>query len=1252
MRMRILLSLFVTVCTVSGLWAADNSSYYAAWDAFSTNNRTEARRLFQEAAKAEATKADACLSLSLLDWTEGKLESAFSHLQKFYHSSRDAGDAYLYGLYSMPFSFAGADVLTKEKLSFLESIVNKPMNGTLRAMIHESLGTHYQALRRFDKSKEHFAAVGALLDWQILGAFDNVSGSGFDKSWGAVEKSGMSDQFVNEQGAVIHWYAPGRNKPDGWFDFEYYFPTEEIIAYAQTYLDAPNAQEVYLRIGTSGSLKVWLNDALVAAVPEERNCDMDIYSYKVKLNAGSNRILLQLGQSEISRLNFMLRVTDAAGEPIPAFTAKADYSSYQKADSNKPQYQLPFFAESYLQQRMDTDADNPLHGLVLAQTYLRNDKAEEAIGLLRDMEKQYPKFSLLHYLLGEAYSRARNQTFSTRAIEAMKQVDPDAYFSIDVKCDEAISSNKLNDVKGYNEQVKGLYGENQLTRQLDSWIASTQNDKEKNMVLARENYKKYPHVYGYMNSLYRIEKEVLKNNKAATALVESYCAKYFHPAALDLLANIYLKEGKAKQGMQLLRDRIEKMPYATGYLRAYAQMLYEMQQYKEALEATDRMLALTPASASVYSLRGDIYKAMKKEKQAIESYKKSVYYDPAQFDVRTQINQLEGRKEAYELLPRYSLDSLLAISPVQADFPDDNSVIVLYHTKLIFYPEGSTEYHVELAVKILNKTGVEIWKEYNIPYYNRQRLFLDKAEIIKENGQKVKAENRGGHVVFTNLEEGNTFYLEYRVRDYSQDKLSRHFFDQQIFNFAMPGMVMAYSIFAPADRPFNHVVSNGEVPMQETTYGDMKLYHWALLNQPAIRMEPYMGSLLDVSPTLSFSSISEWQVIGNWYRDLTANKFKDDYLLTETVDEILKDHQHAGELEKARLFYEYIIKNITYNNVSFMQNNFIPQKASRTLSIRLGDCKDVSTLFVAMCRKVGIEANLVLLLSRDNGANLLPLPANGFNHCIAQLKVDGKTYFLELTDNKLPFGAALEVDLHSPILPIPYGRDEEPQTDIQAMDMTFRPLNSTKRTSTLRFSGNDLLTETASVRRASSASGFRHAYSGLGSEDRLKQMTQAVSAGYTNPVKVTHLEFDDLNIPADTLVYTYHLETKNVVQDVAGMKLFKIRWADSIRDMEELSLEERKYGFVLWMYLVEDETEEIFTVHLPEGKTLLETPKDIHLECANATYSLTFECKPGLVKAHRKLARKTDYVSLEEYAAFRAFIMAVGEGDNKQYLIK
>ena len=110
-------------------------------------------------------------------------------------------------------------------------------------------------------------------------------------------------------------------------------------------------------------------------------------------------------------------------------------------------------------------------------------------------------------------------------------------------------------------------------------------------------------------------------------------------------------------------------------------------------------------------------------------------------------------------------------------------------------------------------------------------------------------------------------------------------------------------------------------------------------------------------------------------------------------------------MQKAKLIYNYIEENFNYSDVSFLHSALTPQRASRTLNSRLGDCKDLATLFVSMSREAGLDANLVLVDTRDEGDNNLDLPTIGFNHCIAQLHTGNKNYFVELTDNSLPFGA-------------------------------------------------------------------------------------------------------------------------------------------------------------------------------------------------------------------------------------------------------
>lgn len=1253
-RKNILLVLFCQLAFLNHSFASNNDAYSKGWDAFTNNNRTEARKSFTIALQNPESKTDALLSLSLLDWSEWKLDSAFVNFERFYDSSPNPYP-YLYALFSMPFLYESDGILPPKKLDFFEKIVADPkINGTLKAMIYHQLGMHYQSSKNDQKAKELFAMMGAINNWQVLGSFDNASGSGFAKDWGAITKKSVKDVFKNKVDADVRWYTPTANKPDNWFYFDYYFVLNDAIMYAQSFVNSPSTQEVYLRIGTSGSLKIWVNDALVSSIPEERNCDLDIYGYKVKLNKGINRILVQIGQSEITNANFLLRLTDVDGNPISGLTSSTTNSDYTPSSDKTSSSLLPFFAEESLEAKVKEHPENILNYLALAETYLRNDKAYEATKILKSAEQLAPKSSLVEYRLAEAYLRARNQTDYDKEMENIKKNDSESFIALQESYNEAMRSEKYSEAETICQKAKGLYGGNATTEEWDLNIASHQKRINDVISMAKALYAKYPESQYYMNINYSIETNISKNSKAATSIVENYCDKYFNYKALETLSNIYFDQGNADKGLDVLRQRIEKMPYATGFLDNLAGVLYRMQKYKEALAVTDQMIALAPYMPGVYNTRGYICKNMNEVEKAKENFKKSIYYGPTSYDSRTQLRLLENKKEVADLFPKNDLDALIAKAPSSKEYPEDHSILLLNDNQLVVYPEGAKEYRYELAVKILNQTGIENWKEYNIGYNdNNQKLIIDKAEIIKTSGNKAKAEtNNDNRVVFTNLEIGDVLHLDYRIQDFSTGELAKHFFDQFLFQYTVPSIVNKYSILVPKDKPFKYVVTNGNIQPSITDVEGMKLYRWESDNLPAVKQEPRISPLVDIVPTLSFSSIPNWKYVSNWYRDLTTSKFNSDYVLKETVTNILKGKENITLIEKAKLFYNYILENITYSNVSFMHGNFVPQKASRTITTRLGDCKDVSTLFVALCREAGISANLVLIATRDNGQKQLQLPSVNFNHCIAQLNIDGKTYYLELTDNKLPFAAALTVDLKSNILPIPL--DNEPFGDkLLTMDMPFRQLNTIQRLSKITFNNNDMLIVRHSTRFAAFASYLRQAYEDLGNEERLKRISQAVASDYSVPVKVSNLTFKNLDNLADSADCDFDVEVKNALQDVAGMKILRLPWTDRISSLEEVTAETRQYPMEFWAYQPEDINVEQINIILPPGKQFVELPQDVRLTCANAAYQLTYNNKtPGIVTIRRTLQRKTEQVSTQEYAAFRDFINKVSENDNKQYAIK
>lgn len=1228
------------------------SLYEKGWDSFLNNKREEARNYFQKASKDEKFKSDAYLSLALLDNSEDRVDEAFNNWIKFYDGSEKA-NVFLYTTSHMQFAYSTRNALKKNKLDFLKQLENNPsINGYLRSIVSTNLGYHYSSVNELEKAKEYFKSTGALYDWQILGKFNNTSGGGFNKDWGAVAKAKTSDKFINHVGANVSWFYPGENKMDGWFHYDYHMQSANSIVYAQSFVNSSEEQEIILSIGVSGSLKAWLNDALVLSVEEERNCGMDLYAAKVKLNKGVNRLLLQLGTSEVTSSNFYVRFVDNDGNPIEGITHSHEFAEYKKDISSKVPDMLDFYPEKSLKEMIAKDKSNMLLQLLLADQYLIADKADEATELLLSLQKKYPKSSLLHQKLSESYTRANNQTYATREIEAIMLNDPDSYYAQALLISLAQQSNKTNEVKELLEKTTKLYGRNEYTIGVEQWLAVRENNTEKKVSLARERYEKHPENYSMASSLYYLTDNSLKDSKAAKKIIEDYYNNYYNDNAIQTLYSIYLQEGESEKALELLEERLKRLPYASGYFLSYAGVLLNMQRYDKALEISNKLLDLTPFEASTYNMRANIYKAKGDNEKAISNYKKSLYYYPGNFSALEQLRLLKATNEMEHYFPKNNLDSLISKAGSSADYPDDNSIIVLLTEDILLHEGGANESRVELAVKILNQSGIDTWKEYVLSAFSGQSITIDKSEIIKANGQKVRAENSQGHIVFTGLEIGDVLHLDYRTKTYYSGKLSQVFTGNSVFKYSLPTMQIRYMLATPDDFKFDYKFINGDLKPIISKLSDKTLYKWELNNQPSIKIETLMPALGDVAPTLFCSNITDWKYVREWYEDLITNKLKSDLLLKTTVAQLLEGKGNISDLEKAKIFYEYIVKNVSYLNVAFMQDNYIPQKASRTLSTRMGDCKDVSTLFTAMCREVGIDANVVLVLSRDNAVNSAILPAIAFNHAIAELNVEGRRYFLELTSNQLPFGTAFESVLDAPMLSI--RKPLSNKSDIlERVDMSAQTPNKVIRETKITFDNNNFNVDYSSVNFGNRSAYMRYYYADIGQEERIKSINESVAADYRVKTTISDLEFKNLDNLQDSVECEYKLVAENMIQDIAGMQMFKLVWTDNLGTLEEIAVENRKYPFLNWGYQSGGESKETIIVTIPEGKSLVEIPQNIYLECEIVKYSLKFDTSDkGIFKVIRELTPKKDIVSVDEYAEFSKFLREVSRNDEKQYVIK
>jgi tetratricopeptide (TPR) repeat protein len=1049
-------------------------------------------------------------------------------------------------------------------MSFLNKVTNDPRsNGTIKAIANDQLANNYWYNNDLDEAKKKFELVGELQHWQVAGAFDNVSGSGFDKNYGPVNNPQENAEFENRFGAKVKWFNLPSARADGWLDFSYSFDIYNVIIYAQTFLNSTKAQEVQLRAGVSGSLKIWLNDQLVSNIPEERNTDFDVYNYKVTLNKGYNRILVQVGESEANHSNFMIRITDNNGHPIPELTTVATPQPYTKGTTTNF-LQVPLFAEEFFQNKLKENPENLMNQVLLAETYNRNDKAAEAKKILIKLKQRYPQSSFISMLLMDVYTRENNQTDYSVEFENVKTQDPECRTAMIDKIDEAYNNEDYDEMERQIQLLDNKFGLTESSYRYRLAIAAKKGKIADMIKYNDQAITKYPDEFYFTKIKALIEKETNKNINGAINIYEKFLKNYYSDDAMKELSNLYVSNGVPDKGVKLYNIMIENKPYSTGYISELASYYSTIRDHKKAIEYYNMALNYAPYWGKYWTDLGMAYDEMNNKTQAIAALKKAIYYYPLDYDAKTLLRKLSGKEDYFTNFEKVDPDKLFKSTVTATTTKDDAGLILLDETQKIIYPEGGAETRKFLMIKVLNKNGVDIWKEYGVDYnpYN-QGLNIEEAKVYKQNGTKIEAEINDDYVVFTGLEVGDVVYLQYKLKDYVYGKLINEFFDSYNINTFFPREKVKISYIIPNNKKFQYKVMNGDLPLVTKTIDDYTVYTWEKKAMPAIVSEDYMPKISDVGIVLHLSSLPDWNYVANLYSDMSTSKAKSEYEVKEVLDSILPKNTKLTELQKAKAIYEWIENNIHYSHVSFRQSRMIPQKASKTINTRLGDCKDLATLYVSLAKEAGLKANLVLIDTRDKGDHDLILPSLNFNHCIAKVTADNKEYAIELTYPQLPFAAQTR-DLKGCLsLNIPNESNVGTNT-LQSLFATNSLPNNVTRTADISLENNDIVVSKRTVYTGYYAASNREIYQEKSQEERQKDIQQLVSNMFTKPVKLNSFSFSELNSQADTFVIEYSYVVKNGLTDIGGMKIFELPWNDAESTPTFLNSEERKYNINFW----------------------------------------------------------------------------------------
>ena len=349
-------------------------------------------------------------------------------------------------------------------------------------------------------------------------------------------------------------------------------------------------------------------------------------------------------------------------------------------------------------------------------------------------------------------------------------------------------------------------------------------------------------------------------------------------------------------------------------------------------------------------------------------------------------------------------------------------------------------YHTKILIK--NKEGID-YANFSVPLYknspsqretidgikgttynllddgNIQETDVEKKDILTEKSSENIELTK---IALANVKEGSIIELRYSTTSpflYNLESWQFQSFIPKIhsefiseipeicdYNVNMKGYV---KLDKRTQLPYDTKIetSTGEVRGIQTTYIAKDI--------PAFVREEYMTSAKNFMGKLTFELASFSIPFGpshnfsrNW-KDVQKQLFDDaDFgkelnrgsLFKSILPTFIKDDMTATD--KANAIYNYIKSQIRWNKTYGLYSENGVKKA---LEQRVGNTADINFALISALRAANLEANPVILSTRDNGIPSLFQPTvSDYNYVIAHLQIDSQAYLLDASDYHTPFG--------------------------------------------------------------------------------------------------------------------------------------------------------------------------------------------------------------------------------------------------------
>ncbi|MFC2129821.1 DUF3857 domain-containing protein [Bacteroidota bacterium] len=311
-----------------------------------------------------------------------------------------------------------------------------------------------------------------------------------------------------------------------------------------------------------------------------------------------------------------------------------------------------------------------------------------------------------------------------------------------------------------------------------------------------------------------------------------------------------------------------------------------------------------------------------------------------------------------------------------AEVVKPDAVYSFIRHEYILNEDGSMIYNYEHGLKLLTSFAVNRLHGESFITYNPdwQTLEVTKSKTIMADGQKVNSPFNAFNEVLPRSVANAAPYMNLREMVVTHTGLER----KCEINFAytltskagfLPGFLGKIIIGAhdpiknfdiilkvPKDTKLNLFMSNQGPLGDKFTKDNFDIYYWKIKDLPLIPIEKGQPAIEEFMPTLYFSTATNSDIV----RHILTQE--DIFSLSDNTKNIIKKliEDKFTFTEKVFALRDYVYSNVGNANIKPRYLGYKVLKAQETFSRNVGSHPDRAVLLTAMCRAVGIDADIAL----------------------------------------------------------------------------------------------------------------------------------------------------------------------------------------------------------------------------------------------------------------------------------------------------